>query len=176
MQELTVNEILSNYSVDSTDLNLEGIGYNGEAYSFNISNRKYVIKFTNKKDEFKCAEKLRKLQNENHNINNTIYKHSAKIFELGIFKNTIDKPFNYYIIMEFIIIDRILSDKYWEYVEIKRHFGNDKEITYSDEEEKVFDLLNKIEKKLKSTDLHSENIGYGLDGIIKGFDWDKRRN
>lgn len=176
MENITLNEVLGKYFVYEENLCYEGKGEYGEAYSFDFEDKKYVIKFTSREIEFECASYLKELQDKVRNIDDSIYIHSAKIYELGTFLKSNKHHYNYYIIMEFIEMDEELSGMFQNYMTTNSDYtdeDNDEDKMYSEEEEESFRCMLKVQEIIGGSDLHANNLGYGLDGVIKGFDWDR---
>lgn len=176
MNSLTLNEILGEYFVYEEDLTFEGSGSFGEAYSFEYEDNKYVVKFTNREEEFECTASLKEYQDNCKDYDNSIYVHSARIFNIGSFVGSNKHKYNYYIIMEFIEVDGDLAGIWQNYRDINSGYSDEEYIDdrmYTEEEEDAFVCMLKIQDMIGANDLHGENMGYGNDGIIKGFDWDR---
>lgn len=166
--EINLSELLLNYGCNASDLRFEGKGEYGECYSFESNNKIYALKFSNKLSEYNCAVKLYEKQQKSYE--NTIFEHSAKIYEIGSFTEPVNN-FSFYILMEYIIIDENLSYLFYEYLEYKNNYELSDFIEDNPEAEQ-FRWLELIQESIEASDLHSENLGYGENGLIKGFDWD----
>lgn len=174
---ITLQEILDKYNVHADNLSFEGSGAFGEAYSFEAYGERYVIKFTNRKQEFDCSILLKEKQsNTKQPLEDTIYHHSAIIYELGSFTDS-GKIFKYYTIMEYINMDEYLSSLFQNYIDTNSEYVEytEEDKMYSVEEEDAFILMFRIQESIGANDLHANNIGYGNDGTIKGFDWDRTK-
>lgn len=174
--ELNFNTFLEKYNLTQDQLSFLGEGANGEASSFEYDGNTYVLKYSNSEDEYNIAKNIKEKQTI-YKGQESIYDHAVMIFDIGEFISSSEDNMNlydYFIIMEHLMIDDNLSYLFSDYFEAK--YGNNEDEFKSNypEEFDAFRNLERIQENVGSNDLHAENIGYSNNGIIKGFDWDRR--
>lgn len=173
--ELNFNTFLEKYNLTQDQLSFLDEGANGEASSFEYGGNIYVLKYSNSEDEYKIAKNIKEKQTI-YKGQESIYDHAVMIFDTGEFISSEDNMnlYDYFIIMEYLMIDDNLSYLFSEYFEACYNNTEDEFMSNYPEEFDAFRNLERIQENVGSNDLHAENIGYSNNGTIKGFDWDRR--